>query len=273
MSKIKKTISALSALVKNPWLLNKVIDENEEWQKSVTSTYQLPEGLPVVQLEELFPDFSETLNSFAFLGGGSLPTDLALLKSLCRKFENCSYFEIGTWRGESVRNVADVAQDCFTLNLHPDEIIQLTGNSKYANAHFFFSKNLPNVTQLLGNSRTFDFAGLNKKFDVIFIDGNHHHDFVKSDTQKVFAHLAHENSIIVWHDYAYSPGKVRFEILHAILEAVPKEQHQYLYSVANTMCAIFTKEKLHTERIDAYDDPKFTFEVNLKSKKLKSQGS
>lgn len=268
MSKIHKTFTALLSIIKNPWLLNKIVNENKNWQEKVVQKHQLNDGLPVVQLNDLFPNFSETLNSFSFLGGGSLPTDIALLKSAARKFEDCKYFEIGTWRGESVCNVADVAKECYTLNLAPAQILDLTKNQKYADAHFFFSKDLPNVTQLLGDSKTFDYAGLNKKFDVIFIDGNHHYDFVKSDTEKVFQNLVHEDSIVVWHDYAYSPEKVRFEILNAILDGVPASEHQHLYHVGNSMCAIFIKGKFPTSKLELYDQPKFTYEVSLKAKKL-----
>ena len=268
MKKIKKAYSAFKEIVKNPSLLNLVLEENSVWQKKVEKKYNLPDGLPIIQLNDLFPDFSETLNSFSFLGGGSLPTDIALLKSLCRKFENTSYFEIGTWRGESVRNVADIAKECYTLNLSKSQILALGHNERYADAHAFFSKDLPNVVHLYGDSRTFDYAGLNKKFDVIFIDGNHQFDFVVSDTKKIFEHLAHENSIVVWHDYAYSPESVRFEIMHAILDGIPKEFHSNLYHVGNTMCAIFIKGKFPTRKMELHANPVVTYEVSLKSKKI-----
>lgn len=265
MNKIKKTFTAFAEIIKKPWLLNLILQENSVWENKVTKNYNLPHGFPQIQLNDLFPDFAEELNSFSFMGGGSLPTDIALLKSLCRKFENATYFEIGTWRGESVRNVADVAKECFTLNLSKQQMINLGMNEKYADAHAFFSKGLPNVTHLEGDSRTFDYAGLNKKFDVIFIDGNHHHDFVVSDTKKVFENLIHANSIVVWHDYAFNPEKVRFELMHAILDGVPKEFHSNLYHVANTMCAIFVKGSFESNYLQAYNNPIVTFKVDLKS--------
>jgi len=245
-----------------------MLTEHEVWQKKVANDFKRPERLPVTQLDALFADFSEELNSFSFLGGGSLPTDIALLKSLCRRKENPTYFEIGTWRGESVRNVSDVAQECFTLNLSKQQMVELGMSEKYADAHAFFSKGLPNVTHLEGDSRTFDYAGLNRKFDVVFIDGNHHHDFVKSDTRNVFKHLIHENSVVVWHDYAYSPEKVRFEILHGILEGIPQEFYPNLYHVANTMCAIFIRGNFNTKRLESYENPVRTFEVSIKSRRL-----
>ena len=263
MKKIKKAFSAIKEIIRKPSLINLILDENEVWQRKVTEKYNLPNGLPQVQLNDLFPDFSETLNSFSFSGGGSLPTDIALLKSLCRKFENAAYFEIGTWRGESVRNVADVAKECYTLNLSKQQMLNLGLSEKYADAHAFFSKGLPNVTHLHGDSRIFDYAGLNKKFDVIFIDGNHHFDFVKSDTEKVFEHLVHENSIVVWHDYAYNPEKVRFEIMSAILDGMPKELHSNLYHAANTMCAIFIRGNFPVKYLDPFENPTVKYKVEI----------
>ncbi|HEY0262507.1 MAG TPA: class I SAM-dependent methyltransferase [Chitinophagales bacterium] len=269
MNKLKKTLEALFAIAKNPWLLNHILNDNSVWKKKVIGTYNLPNGLPQVQLNELFSNFSEELNSFSFLGGGSLPTDIALLKSLCRIKENCSYFEIGTWRGESVRNVADVAKECYTLNLSKQQMLALGLSEAYANAHAYFSKGLSNVTHLEGDSKTFDYAGLNKKFDVVFIDGSHHFDYVKSDTQKVFQHLLQENSMVVWHDYAYSPEDVRFEVFNAILDGVPKEFHGNLYHVANTMCAVFIKGNFKTETLIKPVLPNFTYHINLKVKPVK----
>lgn len=266
MKKIKKLIQAIKEIVKQPSLLNLVINENKVWQRKVIEKYNKPNGLPQVQLTEFFSDFSEELASFSFMGGGSLPTDIALLKSLCRKFEDASYFEIGTWRGESVRNVADVAKECYTLNLSKQQMLDLGLPEKYADAHAFFSKGLPNVIHLEGDSRYFDYAGLNKKFDVVFIDGNHHFDFVVSDTKKVFEHLLHENSIVVWHDYAFNPEKIRFEIMHAILDGVPKEFHANLYHVDNSMCAIFIRGDFKTYQFEDYSNPKVTYKIALKAK-------
>lgn len=268
MNKIKKAINAVKEIIKNPWLLNSVIDDNSVWERKIIEKYKMINGFPVVALDELFPNFSETLHSFSFSGGGSLPTDIALLKSLCRKKTETSYFEIGTWRGESVKNVSEIAKECYTLNLSKEEIVQLTGSKEYADAHFFFSKNISNVKQLFGNSKTFDFKGLNKKFDVIFIDGDHHYESIKKDTENVFQHLMKEDSIIVWHDYAFSPEKLRFETMHAILDGVPENLHQHLYFVANSMSAIFIKGEFKTSEFQLHSDPVRTFEIQLKTKKI-----
>ncbi len=268
MSRVKKTLKALGEIVRNPWLLNNVLDDNTVWRRKVERDFDLPEGLPIITLDQISPGFSEVLDSFSFLGGGSLPTDIALLKTLCRRFDKAKYFEIGTWRGESVRNVSDVAAECYTLNLSDEQMRSLGLSEDYIAAHGFFSKNRNNITQLLGDSTVYDFAGLEKRFDVIFIDGNHHHEYIVSDTKNVFEHLLHDRSIVVWHDYAYDPDRVRFETLHAIMEAVPVALRRHIYHVANTMCAVFIRDEFESRKRKIYERPEMTFEVKIMARKV-----
>lgn len=269
MEKLKKTFQALIAILKNPWLLNNVLSDNTVWNDYLSKNHNLQHGLPLLDINHICPNLSETLECFAFLDGGSLPTDIALLKALSKKFEECKYFEIGTWRGESVVNVAENAAECYTLNLSKTELLSLGLDEKYADLHGFFSKKKANIKHLTGNSLDFDFEGLDKKFDLIFIDGNHHFDYVKNDTEKVFKHLVHENSIIVWHDYAYTPEKMRPEVMAAILDGTPAEYRKHLYHVSNTLCAVFIKNDFPTTKLNAPMTPDKTFKVTVESKNLK----
>ena len=129
-------------------------------------------------------------------------------------------------------------------------MLESGANERYADLHGYFSKSKANIIHLEGNSMHFDFQSLGKKFDVIFIDGNHHYEFVKNDTEKVFKHLVHEKSIIVWHDYAYNPEKLRPEVLAGILDGLGSENRNYLYHVANTMCAVYIREEMKTTKLE-----------------------
>ena len=113
-NKLSKTLKALGAIIRNPWLLNHILEDNTLWKNYVQKNYNTA-ALPVIDINTLFPNFKEELNTFAFLEGGSLPTDLSLLRGLCKTIPNCKYFEIGTCRGESVVNVADVCSECYTM--------------------------------------------------------------------------------------------------------------------------------------------------------------
>lgn len=263
MSKISKTLKALSRIAGNPWLLNKVLQDDLAWEKYIVQKFDLPYGFPVVHPESLFGDFQETICPYAFLDGGSLPTDLALLKKLARRFPACRYFEIGTWRGESVANVADVAEKCTTMNLSRKEMSELGLSQRYIDLHGYYSKQLANVEHLEGNTKTFDFQSLTEKFDLIFIDGDHHFEMVKNDTRKVFEYLVHDKSVVVWHDYARNPENIRFEVMAGILEGCPDRFHDNIIHVAHTLCAVFFPEKQSGTRLDAPVIPTGRFRIDI----------
>ena len=250
MSKTGKALKALWWILRRPVLLNRVLSDEDMWYSYVDKKYRMPRGLPRVEMNRLIGDGSYELGPMTFLDGGSLPTDLMLLAGLAEGIRDCSYFEIGTWLGESVATVSPRADTCYTLCLS-DEEMKLRGMSPATMAsHMLFSRDLKNVTQLRGDSRHFDFGKLKRSFDLIFVDGDHHYDFVKSDTQNIFRYLVHERSIVIWHDYGFHPDKVRFEVMAAILDGVGPERSDRVYHVAHTKCAIFTGEELDSAGSD-----------------------
>jgi len=262
-NRIAKTFKGLLAIAMNPWLLNHVLADNTLWEKEVAKKYKI-KSLPVVDINELLPGFKEELSTFAFLEGGSLPSDLALIRGLCKTVEGCKFFEIGTCRGESVVNVADICKMCYTLDLDPKNIADEAESKTIA----FFSKGNKDIKQLYGDSRTFDYAGLNQKFDVMFIDGDHHYEFVKGDTENVFKHLVHDKSIVIWHDYGYDPVTPRFEVLSGILDGIPSHLKKNLYHVSNTMCAIYINKVLPTKELSEARIPNKKFNIKIESRPL-----
>jgi predicted O-methyltransferase YrrM len=264
MKKLSKAIKAIIQIIRNPWLLNNVLDDDRHWMEYIAKNHDFKNAFPVITPESLFGDFSETVSPYASLDGSSLPTDLALLKKLARLFPDCTYFEIGTWRGESVANVAAVARECYSLNLSDEEMKSMGLDQRYIDLHRHFSRDLKNVTHLQGNSHTFDFIGLGKKFDLVFIDGDHHYRTVRNDTEKVFKHLTHDHTIIVWHDYAYNPEKIRYEVMAGILDGCPEEHRHQIYHMANTMCAVFLLIKPGTRPFESPQKPDGYFEVLIK---------
>lgn len=240
MGRTGKALKALWWIIRKPVLLNRVLTDEDSWRKEVKDRFQLPEGLPVIRMDQLINPDTLSLGPMTFLDGGSLPTDMMLLAGLAEGIENCEYFEIGTWRGESVANISSRAKSCHTLCLTDEQMRGMGMHELTIQSHRLFSAKLENVIQLRGDSRSFDYASLGKKFDLIFIDGDHHYDFVLSDTRNVFKYLAHENSVVVWHDYGFHPDQVRFEVMAAILEGAGPERADKVYHVAHTKSAIYT---------------------------------
>jgi hypothetical protein len=267
MSKIGKAFKALWWIARKPVLLNRVLSDEDSWQEYVGKKYGMAGGLPLVSMSQLGINESLSLGPMTFLDGGSLPTDMMLLAGMAEQIKGCRYFEIGTWRGESVANVSPRCSACSTLSLTDEEMRSMGIHEKKISAHRQFSKKLENVIHLGGNSLSFDFAALDQKFDLIFIDGDHHYDSIVSDTRNVFQHLVHEQSIVIWHDYGFYPDRVRFEVLAAILDGSGKDLSGNIYQVAHTICAIYTGSKLVSKAAKFPADPQeyYTFDLTRKA--------
>lgn len=223
---------------------------------------------PTIDLLDLLPGLNETISYYSFLSGTSMITDIALLKGLARKINDCSYMEIGSFRGESITAVADVAKECISVTLSKDEMRQLGFSENHIKTSGVYIRGYNNITSHYHNSLTFDFSSLGKKFDLMFVDGDHSYDAIVSDTKNVFKLLKNENSIIVWHDYAHDPENVRHEVMAAIVEGTPKEFHGNLYHVSNSMCAIFIRGNFNTTFVENQVYPNKVFKVQVEGKKF-----
>jgi len=263
MVKINKFLSFIRIILKNPSLVNLILNSKIEAENKFKKYYPQIAALPQVDIKDLNHEVTETVESF-LLDGSSLITDLQLLTTIAGRKEVNSYLEIGTWRGESVHNVAKQINDCTTINLSKKEMQEMGWNPRYVEQHGILSGKNPKILHLDANTKNFDFSSLNKKYDLIFIDGDHSYEMVLHDTKKVFEHLIHEHSIVVWHDYAYNPQNIRYEVFRAILDGTGKENHPYLYHPKNTMCAIFIKDKLPTSVFDEMNIPGRLFQIDIK---------
>ena len=261
-AKINKILSFIRIILKKPSLINIILDSPLVAEERFKKYYPNFTALPQIDIEQLGEEIPKNIDTF-ILDGGSLITDLQFLSVLSARKDVNSYLEIGTWRGESVHNVAKYVDDCTTINLSKEEMKAMELSLEYAEQHGILSSKNQKILHLGANSKTFDFASLNKKYDLVFIDGEHSYEMVLNDTQKVFKHLLHENSIVVWHDYAYSPQNIRYAVFQAILDGVGKQNHSHLYHPKNTMCAIFIKTKLNSSTFDTMKFPESLFTIEL----------
>ena len=271
MGKIGKALKALRWIARKPALLNLVLEDEDTWQEYVKKRFGLAKGLPVITMDQLFGPDRVSLGPMTFLNGGSLPTDMMLLAALAESIPECAYFEIGTWRGESVAAISPRAKSCQTLCLTDEEMRSMGVNEIYIASHRQFSKELANVVQHRGDSRTFDFASLNQKFDLVFIDGDHHRETVINDTQNVFQHLVHDQSIVVWHDYGFHPDQVRFEVMAAILDGIGPDRAGKLYHVAHTKCAIYTGREYPSKAADFPSVPEEYYTMEITRNQINKQ--
>ena len=264
-NKLNKIFQALSLLWKQPSLINKILEDENANRKLVEQEFpKFKRGLPEISFEN-FLKHKESIEvtPFAFLDGGSLVTDLALIKLICQKFSECSYFEIGTWRGESVCNAASASRECFTLNLSEEEMIGKNWDKEYIKLHGHFSVSNSKINHLYGNSKTFDFSNYKSKMDVIFVDGDHRLPAIIHDSKIAIELMKSNQSIIIWHDYKNSPEQVRWEVLRGILKGVPEQFHSNLFGVENTLCAVYYPYPVESKNLSYPSKPVHHFKINL----------
>lgn len=264
-------LDVISQLLKNPKKIitsgYQVIKREEhtiDYKAEIMKKYKIDQ-LPSIDIAYLLPDLNDHLDVYSFLPNTSLITDLLLLRGLAKRFDNCAYLEIGSHRGESLIAVAGITSDCTGLTLSKAEMTQMGFSEEIIKVQSMFLKDRKDIKVYEENSLTFDFSSLNKKYDMIFVDGDHEHDSVVKDTQTVFNLLKNENSIIVWHDYGETTETVRHEVLSAILEGTPPQYHKNLYHVSSTMCAVFIRGNFPTfqNKENRYPDKYFTVSVKM----------
>jgi len=263
-----KKIEAITAIIKKlittPASLFLILKDETDYQKNIRKEYGI-DKFRTVDINQFLKDNKASIDNYTFLDGSSMITDLALLKSIAASFTSCEYLELGTWRGESLVNVAKVAQHCTSINLSPDEIEALFNNPEYATQHGCLITDKSNITTIYANTQTFDFNTLNKKFDLIFVDADHTYEAVKNDTANVFKLLRDEDSIIVWHDCGFNAEQPRYSVIKAILDGSPTEYHKNIYHVSNTMCGIFTRKPLESYILKSPYRPDKVFSITIEN--------
>ena len=89
------------------------------------------------------------------------------------------------------------------------------------------------ITQLLSDSRVFDFSKYTSTFDLVFIDGTHSSDYVKWDTISALE-IVKKGGVLVWHDV--TPGSA---VERALIDVIDKRR---VKKIRNTRLAIFINE-------------------------------
>lgn len=132
--------------------------------------------------------------------------------------------EIGTFDGRTTLNLAINAPDAsrvVTLDLPPEDHTAFAlapGERQYVDkpppgARFRqaappWSSSAARITQVLGDSATFDWSPYRGQAGLVFVDGSHAYEYVRRDCETAFA-LIGQGGIVLWHDYGRWEGVTR----------------------------------------------------------------
>lgn len=265
MNKNKYLLKFPTAAIKNHRSLLKQLLQFTKTQvaRDKLKALGFEKGLPFVDIRDILPVLDAEIKSFTFLDGTSRVIDIAIIQGIVKSFHKPDYLEIGSWRGESILNVAPFCNSCTSVSLSKEEMIQMGFSEKAATLDGLLIENIPNLKRILHNSATFDFSSLNQKFDVIFVDGDHSYEGVLNDTRKVFPLLKDENSIILWHDAGFSYEDQRWEVLAGIMDGAPADKRKHIYRISNSMLAIYTSQKINSAYPELPQTPTKFFKVRI----------
>lgn len=184
-------------------------------------------------------------------GNVSISEVIMLAKLVTEIKEGEEIIEIGTFDGRTTLNMAvNSPESCpvYTLDLPQgnDTAFDVEEGEKS-----FIDKPTPGmrfiqsdepsaqkITQMLGDSATFDWSAHENKAGFIFVDGSHAYDYAKKDTETAFQ-LLRPGGFIVWHDYGVWEGVTQ------ALEELEAQQQLGLQHIRGTSLVIYRKPESH----------------------------
>jgi predicted O-methyltransferase YrrM len=160
-----------------------------------------------VRLGRLFPDEGSSVSY----------REMVVLCSIIRHERARIVFEIGTSLGVTAFNIGlNLAEGgiAYTLDLPSIAVnegwVRMGYNVSISDRKMIFANRQPRrflsstvearVSQLYGDSATFDYSPYKGRCDMVFVDGAHSIEYVESDTKAAFQ-LVRQGGLVVWHDY------------------------------------------------------------------------
>ena len=172
-------------------------------------------------------------------------TSSLVVAGLAMLLEAETIFEIGTYTGETAWVLAhnQPTARVHTLDLPGPEAVETAGleltDPEYferwdRGRYFHGTPEAERITQLRGDSATFDFSPYSGAVDLVYIDASHSYSYVRSDTEAAFGILS-ELGMIVWDDYTYYPG------VYAYLNEIAPSLDRPIFHILGTRLAVYSR--------------------------------
>jgi Methyltransferase domain len=145
--------------------------------------------------------------------------ETAILLSLAKLVKPRKFFEFGTYLGVETMNMAANLPDSshlYTLDLDMDSLRDLqqdvhdrpltaTHFDNLSKLAFLGTSYEKRITQLQGDSKSYDFSKFIEQIDMVYVDGGHDLPTLISDSKNALLMLSKDHpACIAWHDYKNS---------------------------------------------------------------------
>jgi hypothetical protein len=211
-----------------------------------------PTRLPQVGWRDLFPARPIVLAQPQKNQGDVNLAELSVLATAAAAITAGSeIIEIGTFDGRTTLNLAANSSphiSVFTLDLPADMAPKFDlapGERAFvekprSGRHFVeptpaWESAARRITQLLGDSASFDWSAHHGRAGLVFVDGSHAHDYVLADTDTALRLIA-QKGVVIWHDYGVWEGVTR------ALEEIEASRHLGLRHVRGTSLVVWKSE-------------------------------
>lgn len=173
------------------------------------------------------------------------------LAYITRVVQPSAIFEIGTFRGRTTINFALNSPDhcrVYTLDLPPASrnASAVEGASvedrrlmeiQEVGVDYLGKTGADKITQLYGDSRTFDYSPYRGKIDLVFVDAAHHYAAVKSDTENALAMLK-PGGWLIWDNFSQYGDY--HDVTRAVLDMFPRDR---VVQLEDTELAVHQKDR------------------------------
>ena len=186
---------------------------------------KLPEvrrAIPTIALTSVLnPKLDITLLEPLGDAGNVTLLELMVISSLARRATPPVIFEIGTFDGRTALNIAanlwprrnglhfgsanaGLGRTKFPLAAGERSFVaKASSGAKFVNTEYG-----PKITQLYGDSASFDFSAYVGRMGLVFVDGSHTREYLEQDSRTALQ-LAGNDAVILWHDYQQDwPGVI-----------------------------------------------------------------
>lgn len=245
---------------------------------TITISYNSQDDLEMNELNlgRFLNELNEEIDfgDLTYVTGGSSLLDYVFLKSIMVKFGLETYLEIGTFMGESIAAISDVAKVCYSISLPDQDLAPFFKEIHKRNFSRYFSYVKDNIVHFQQDSKLFNFDQLAEQVDLVFIDGDHSYEGILIDTQNIFNFIDPKHTIVVWHDFKDNRKKFRMTTVNAVLDGVPKKYHQRIFAVDNNMCGVYLPEKyMSVFSFESQSDELFSYQTIVFPKRNVLDGS